>query len=258
MNPATRIYSIVQTFSATNTNATIQSIWEKYLAEQSAPPISEDDVIIAAQALMAEVRSMENKLKSLEVPQDLYADCVNRLRTAFSPTQLAVPWQGHKEIIEKQATQLALRWTHWALSKFDETDIDESSLQDLVTSLAAQEVLLKTTALPLGLREILERQTRALRRAIQLYRITGAEPVRKVVTDAFGEFGTASTTLAAEVEQSSSSVKDVLAKGMQLIGKTAEIADKGSKIVKFGKDIYQLGSTGYQLGTSLLQSLPSV
>jgi hypothetical protein len=206
---------------------------------------------------MAEVRIMESKLNSLGMPDHLYADCVNSLRTAFSPTQISVPWSGHKEKIEKLATPLALQWAGWALNQFNENEIDAGSLQELLQSLKTQEDLLASADLPIGLREILERQKKALRRAIQLYRITGAEPISKVVTDAYGELITAPTTLAAEVEQAAPSAKDALQKGMQLIGKTAEIADKGSKVIKFGEKLYELGKAGYQIGYTLLQNAPS-
>ena len=80
----------------------------------------------------------------------------------------------------RRATPLALQWAAWALSQFDENEIADEAMESLRTSLAAQEKLLQETDLPAGLREMLERQTAGLRRALHLYKIQGVAPVRKV------------------------------------------------------------------------------
>ena len=106
--------------------------------------------------------------------------------------------------------------------------------------------------LPSGLREMLERQTAALRRALHLYKIQGAAPLRKVVSDFVGEFQTASSELVAAVEAGEPKAKQVLKQGMALIGKAAEVADKGSKVVKFGKEVYELGTSTWTSFQGLL------
>lgn len=252
MNSASRLLSIVQFFNSADRNAAIQTLWEKYLGP-SPTPLSEEDVLTAVQAMLAEIRIMEAKLKSIGAPEQLYSDCVNRLRSSFSPTQLNVPWVNHREPIERQATSLALQWAEWALSISDEDEIDDAAMQELRANLESQEQLLKDTELPAGLREMLERQTASLRRALQLYRIGGVEPVRKVVSDSYGELATASEELVQEVASSPSNVQEVFQKGKRLIGNAAEIADKGSKVIKFGKEVYDLGKAGWQIGQELLR-----
>lgn len=152
----------------------------------------------------------------------------------------------------KRATPLALQWAAWALSQFDENEIDEKAIESLRDSLEAQEKLLQETDLPAGLREMLERQTAGLRRALQLYRIQGVGPVQKVVSDSIGELATASQDLVSEVETSPSAVKQAFEQGKKMIGKAAEFVDKGSKVVKFGKEVYELGTSVWQIGQSLL------
>jgi hypothetical protein len=155
----------------------------------------------------------------------------------------------------KRATPLALQWAAWALSQFDENEIDEEAMETLRASLAEQENLLRETNLPAGLRELLGRQTAGLRRALNLYKIQGITPVQKIVSDSIGELATASQDLVTEVEASSSAVKQVFEQGKKLIGKAAEVADKGSKVVKFSKEIYQLGINGWQIGQQLLSNV---
>ena len=167
MNPASRLNDLVEFFNSANPNGAIKEAWEKYMGSASTP-LTEDEVLDVIQAVLAEIRAMEARLKALDAPATLYTDCVNQLREGFSPTQLAAFWHVHQEKMVKRATPLALQWAAWALSRFDESKIDEESMESLRTSLAAQEKLLQETNLPAGLREMLERQTAALRRALHL------------------------------------------------------------------------------------------
>jgi hypothetical protein len=130
-------------------------------------------------------------------------------------------------------------------------------MESLRTSLAEQEKLLQETDLPAGLRDLLERQTAGLRRALHLYKIQGVAPVQKVVSDSIGELATASQDLVAEVEAGSPAVKQIFEQGKKMIGKAAEFADKGSKIAKFSKEIYELGVNGWHFGQQLLSNVPS-
>lgn len=251
MNPATRLNDLVEFFNSANPNAAIKEAWEKYMGSASTP-LTEDEVLDVIQAVLAEIRAMEAKLKEIDAPANLYADCVAQLRAGFSPTQLGTQWRQHQEQMLKRATPLALQWAAWALSQFDENEIDDEAMESLRTSLAAQENLLQETNLPAGLREMLERQTVALRRALHLYKIQGVAPLRKVVTDSVGELTTASAELVATVETGESKTKQVLKQGMALIGKVAEVADKGSKAIKFGKEVYELGTTAWTSFPGLL------
>lgn len=55
----------------------------------ASTPLTEDEVLDVIQAVLAEIRAMEAKLKEIDAPANLYADCVTQLRAGFSPTQLA-------------------------------------------------------------------------------------------------------------------------------------------------------------------------
>ena len=254
MNPASRLNDLVEFFHSADPKAAIKEAWEKYM-DAASTPLTEDEVLDVIQAVLAEIRAMEAKLKEIGAPANLYAECVTQLRAGFSPTQLATGWHVHREQMVKRATPLALQWAAWALSQFDELEIDEVALKSLRTSLAEQEKLLQETNLPAGLREMLERQTAGLRRALHLYKIQGIAPIQKVVSDSIGELATASQDLVAEVDASSTSVKVVFEQGKKMIGKAAELADKGSKVVKFRKDIYELGMNGWHFGQQLISNL---
>ena len=251
MNPASRLNDLVEFFNSANPNGAIKEAWEKYMGSASTP-LTEDEVLDVIQAVLAEIRAMETALREICAPANLYAECVNQLRAGFSPTQLATQWIHHREQMLKRATPLALQWAAWALSQFDENEIDEEAMKSLRTTLAEQEKLLEETELPAGLREMLERQTAALRRALHLYKIQGVAPLRKVVSDSVGELQTASSELVRAVEAGDPNARQVLKQGMALIGKVAEVADKGSKAIKFGKEVYELGTSTWTSVLGLL------
>ena len=251
MNPASRLNDLVEFFNSANPNGAIKEAWEKYMGSASTP-LTEDEVLDVIQAVLAEIRAMETALREICAPANLYAECVNQLRAGFSPTQLATQWIHHREQMLKRATPLALQWAAWALSQFDENEIDEEAMKSLRTTLAEQEKLLEETELPAGLREMLERQTAALRRALHLYKIQGVAPLRKVVSDSVGELQTASNELVRAVEAGDPNARQVLKQGMALIGKVAEVADKGSKAIKFGKEVYELGTSTWTSVLGLL------
>lgn len=251
MNSASRLYDLVAFFNAADPNASIKKAWEKYMDSASAP-LTEDEVLDVIQAVLAEIRAMEAKLTEIGAPVSLYADCISQLRAGFSPTQLAAPWEVHQRQMLHRATPLALQWAAWALSQFDEIEIEEETVASLRTSLAAQDKLLQETNLPAGLREMLERQTASLRRALHLYRIQGVAPLRKVVSDSVGELQTASSDLVRAVEAGEPKAKQALKQGMALIGKVAEVADKGSKTIKFGKEVYELVTSTWTAFQGLL------
>ncbi len=251
MNPASRLCDLFESFNSANPNETIKEAWERYMGSKQAP-LSEDEVLDVIQAVLAEIRTMEAKLKEINVPANVYAQCVDQLRAGFSPTQLSTRWSAHREAMLKRATPLALEWASWALSRFDENEIDDEDMESLRTSLADQEKLLRETNLPTGLRQMLERQTAALRRALHLYKIQGVEPLRKAVSDSVGELRTASTELVATVNAGDSSTKEAHKNGLALLGKFAEVTDKGSKVMKFAKDTYELGTSAWSSIQGLL------
>lgn len=226
------------------------SAWQRYFGlEQSG---SEHEALIATQAVLSEIKNSEAKLKQIEVPEHLFRDAANILRSAFSPTQFGVQFLNHRESITRRATPLALQWASWALSRFDENDIPEESIKSLQDSLAAQEAMLKETDLPDSLREMLERQVVELKTALLLYKIKGVQPLTDAVNKQISEMRFPPADVVAEVEKSSLEVKSALQKGMGLIGAAAKIADHGSKIVKFSNEVYELGSKAAHFGQQLL------
>ena len=78
MNPASRLNDLVQFFHSADPNAAIKTAWEKYMGSASTP-LTEDEVLDVIQAVLAEIRAMEAKLKEIGAP----AICTRTASTNF-------------------------------------------------------------------------------------------------------------------------------------------------------------------------------
>ena len=245
MNPASRVLAIVQEFKSQSNGQSIADGWEKILALQKDDD-SEDQVYIAVQAFLGELKLIQLRLRDLGAPEELFAPHVARLKNSFNPTQLGSGWQSHREVVTSEASLNALQWASWVLKQFDENDLDEASLDALRDALYEQDALLENVALPSQLREILARQALTLKVAINLYKIRGVAPLREAVHKSVGE-------LVSENRLNDDAIKDVtqesnnaVQKGLLLLTKAAEVADKGSKVAKFVKQMYEWSLTGIE------------
>ncbi|MFS4517656.1 hypothetical protein [Delftia tsuruhatensis] len=257
MNSATRVKYIASHFSALpHDNPQIDG-WKAFLnlpANTGADQV-EESVIHALRALGTELRSIEAKAKSVGVPDDCYKHILAGISKSLSTKFLHLPWKNSHGGVSPPEVRMCLSWLSWALSQFSEEAIDENELIDLLGAISEQEKLLSSTQMPSGLRELLEGQLVELRAAIAMYQINGSKPIVDAVNKQCGEMRNASPDLVQEVANGSEEAKTALAKGMELISKSAKIAESGSKIFKFGKDVYELGSAGWRMfGQNVLTS----
>lgn len=253
MNPAQRLLELVDFFSTTETNKSMQEVWARYI-DPDATNAREDEVLEYVRIALAESRLMERQLGEIGVPAQLFISCTNQLREAFSTRFLTANWKKqHAVSIQNASVHTILQWASWALGKFNENPIDPEAWNALTQALDAHEKLLNDTAgIPLGIRTMLERQVKELRQAMALHKLQGVAPVQAAVNHAVGELRTATTELVAELDSSPELVKSLFQKGRELVGQAAELSDKGSKVVKFSKEVYELGSTAWKAGAQLL------
>lgn len=253
MNSAQRLLELIDFFSTTAPDKSIQEVWARYI-DSEATNANEDDVLEYVRIALAETRLMERLLGEIGVPGQLFQSCTNQLREAFSPRFLTSNWRSqHASNIQNASVRVILQWASWTLARFNENPIDPEAWNALTQALETHEKLLNDTAgIPPGIRAMLERQARDLRQAMAMYKLQGVAPIQTVVNHAVGELRTATSELVSELESSPEPVKSLFQKGRELVGQAAELSDKGSKVVKFSKEIYELGSTAWTLGTQLL------
>lgn len=255
MNPASRVSTVVETFcSVAHTDPQIKG-WNAWL-ESGGTAARDETVMLALQAIRREVRTLEAKLKQMNVPEALYLRAITGVSEAFQTAYLHQQWGTIHAKVTAAEVRSSLAWMSWALTRFDENDIDSDALAALVQAVADQEALLQGTELPGGLRDLLESQVEELRIALMLYRLNGVQPIVNAVNKQSGEMRNASEELVAAVANAGPEAQTAIAKGMDLISKAAKAAESGSKIVKFGKEIYQLGMSGYTLLGQAIASSP--
>lgn len=244
MNPASRISAVVEAFLPLSHGEAQVSGWHRWLSSVGVD-VSDDSVILALRAIRKELRTLETKLKLLEVPEPLYARTLTGLNDVFQTTHLHQGWGSVHAKVTSAEVRANLAWMGWTLSKFDENDIDADALAALIQAIADQEDLLRNADLPDGLRDLLESQIEELRIALMLYRLNGVQPIVDAVNKQVGEMTNAPEELVTAVAQAGPEAQKAVSKGMDLISKAAKVAETGSKIVKFGKDLYELGASGY-------------
>lgn len=253
MNPAQRLLELIDFFTTTATDKSMQEVWARYINAE-ATTASEEEVLTYVQIALAEVRNMESQLDAMGVPVQLLNSCADRLREAFSPKRLDTNWRSqHATTIQNASVRVVLQWASWTLGQLNENTIDPEAWSALSQTLEAHEKLLHDTAdIPPGIQAMLERQVRELRQAMTMYKLQGVAPIQTAVNHAVGELRTATSELVSELENSPEPVKSLFQKGRELVGQAAELSDKGSKVAKFSKEIYELGSTVWTAGTELL------
>ena len=256
MNPASRINNVVEHFLSTDPGRPQIEGWHRWLKSGNAQ-VQDESVMQSIQAVRKEARSLETKLKQLGIPEHLYKTTIDGLSYAFQTAYLHQAWGNVQAKVIAAEVRANLGWMSWALSKFDENDLDADAMTALVQAIADQEALLQNTDLPDGLRELLEGQIEELRIALMLYRINGVQPIVDAVNKHSGEMRNAPADLVTAVASAGPEAEGAVAKSMGLISKAAKVAESGSKIVKFAKEIYELGASGVQLfGQSLLSGPP--
>lgn len=246
MNPASRVSTVVETFCSLPHNAAQIKGWNMWL-ESSGTASKDETVMLALQAVRRELRTLDTKLKQLNVPESLYRGTIIGITDAFQTAYLHQQWAAVHAKVTAAEVRSNLAWMTWALSRLDENEVDPDVMASLVQAILDQESLLQSAELPAGLRELLEGQVEELRIALMLYRLNGVQPIVDAVNKQSGEMRNAPEELVAEVANAGPEVQSAVAKGMDLISKAAKVADSGSKIVKFGKEIYELGMSGYTL-----------
>lgn len=257
MNPASRVSAIVESFLPIAAGETQILGWNRWL-EQGGAPARDENVMRAIQAVRKELRSLESKLKQLDIPESLYKGTVKGIFDAFQTTYLHQAWGNVNSGVTSAAVRANLAWMSWVLSKFDENDIDADALSALLEAISDQEALLANSDLPDGLRDLLENQVDELRIALMLYRVNGVQPIVDAINKQSGEMRNAPEELVTAVASAGPEAKGAVNKGMELISKAAKVAESGSKIVKFGKDLYELGISGYAaFGQFLLPGPPA-
>jgi len=233
--------------------------WQRYLELDPAHPTSEEDAWAGMNAALAEVRNVQNRLRTVDAPPDLFDQCAGVLRNTFSPAMANQQFAGFRDSFTAPHVSLALRWASWALRALNDPEVDAAALQTLVRALEEQETRLADPKISAPMREMLELQVRQLRAAVRLSKISGPEAIKAAVQQAYGELHSASHEAVDKAEATPESCS-ALKNGMELIGTAAKYADSMSKIKKFGGEVYELGTThlpaAWHWIQSHLQSLP--
>lgn len=253
-NSASRISALLDQLNNGKAQLSARDQWIRVLNLDLKSVSLDEDAVEGMQVALSEIRQIERSIKSLGAPDHLFEQTAVQLRRAFSPGSSNSAWRDIGSTVQERAVKNSLEWASWVLREFDQPDIDSSTLEKLLESIDAQELLLSAEGLSVPIKEMLQRQLRQMRVALRLYDIQGAQPLRDAVNGAIGELA---TTPQHVFEAASNSAPDnaALRGGVELITEVGKAADAGSKIVKFGEDMVRILGTAWPLIESTIKGL---
>lgn len=219
----------------------MMSVWHQYLEIDPNSPTAEEDAFAAMTSALSEVRHVQERLKRLGAPPEVFARCADVLRQTLSPSIANSSFSGLRDQFLSREIGLELIWAAWALRELDDPEMDVDAFQSLVQLLQEQEKRLATPQISDSMREMLGGHIRQLRAALRLYKIEGPNAIHQAVREAYGELHTATTDMVVQAEATPES-KSALQKGLELLGKAGKAADAASKVKKFSEDFYELGT----------------
>lgn len=129
-------------------------------------------------AVGAELNSIEAALQDMEVPDALYVHHLSALRNVFSVSALNAKWDDHAGKQLSAETITSLQWIAFVLPIEAETTNVEG-IAEIVTLLDALDEMMAAEGVPPALAALLNKHSREIRHAIQLFPVQGVSGVKK-------------------------------------------------------------------------------
>lgn len=244
MNSASRIIDVLRHFDMSVGNQTLSSGWQSFLL---MPDDHHEAIVLGSSSTLREITLLEEKLKSLGIPDKNYSSATNSIRNAFASTNAKTAWSNCRPSITQTSADLVLSWADWSMSKFYEAPIPEASIERLREHLQGLKDLLADEEgnVPFELREMVERQIKEMEQALALYRIQGRKPIYDAVNRQAASFVTTAPELIEEIESSSPVAKSLYQKSKEFVKDVGDVAAAGSKTFTFSGQAIGLATAGY-------------
>lgn len=196
----------------------------------------EDRVTTLLFALRAEIKLTRTLLQAHEVPDRLFQSAFDRFAHSASPGQIHTSWAAHRGALQSPEVRSCFAWCSWALRSEAEEVLTTDAIQALYKQIDELEEAIATATISEFLKAFLTEQTSAIRRALDLYRVSGARPINAALKQVVGAFKTEETELRKQDSEPGSDTKTIMGKAADVITKVAKVADGLSKIKKAGED----------------------
>ncbi len=238
MNSASRILAIYERVMAHAEGNGVQFL-QLWIHVFQLSENNEDDATAALMAFRSEIELAKTKLIENGVPEELFRDCLARIKGITSTTLLNQDWASHKRGLPPDVL-LGLKWSAWALPK-EEDELSPDELASLIAELDTLQESIAISSLSAYVKEFVLRQIDLIRTSLRQYRIGGIAPVEAALEATYGAIRRSSTAISRQVEAASPDDKTLLTRFQTVLSKTAETADKVDKVRKGGEALASIG-----------------
>ena len=183
-NPAGRLHEILMQSRAIGNIPTI-SMWAEVLQTSLDDKTECFRRITHLQELVDEVKYKVSNVQGLNT--QLYLSRFADIENAVKVTNYDLPWDNYKQHLN-EAAMLNLAHCAEALHAYDEDQIDETELAELLKSIDGLSEKLRAGSVNATLKAVLLDLLEAIRRSIGEYRIRGANGMRKELAYCIGTF----------------------------------------------------------------------
>lgn len=181
-NPAGRLHEIL-TEARTCGNTVTYEVWAQVLKTE---PGNKADIIRRVSLLQELLGEVKTKISCIEgLNTDLYLSTFQHLENAINVTNFDVPWDSYKPQLN-DAAMLNLAHCAEQLSRYDESQIDENELSELLKSIDELSDKIRSGTISKPLQEIMLDLLETMRRSINEYRIRGAAGMKRELAYSVG------------------------------------------------------------------------
>lgn len=180
MNPARKMSRVLSRLPVEN-NEKSEAVWAKLFLGRGIEDRVDDSHYIASRLnkLNAHASNLERDLHTLEVPPEMFASQLERLRRAILPSRVKEPWITIRQEIGEDIP-LMLLWAAYVIGGPNYDDLADE-IQDLVEKLDEAEALLDKNILPERLCELLRKHLNEMKSAATNIEDEGGEPFKQSV-----------------------------------------------------------------------------
>ena len=180
--------------------------------------------------LRAEIELVKWKLEQLECPPKLMQPGLDRLRDTASATYLNQGFSSLRSSLLAPECSNAFNFAVWMLRDEIEPDLDESQLSEVQAAMVQLEIRTAEATMSPELRIFLQKQIKAIRRAIRRSKVLGPKATEETYKVVRLEMAMESNNLASDICQAEKSDPGIVTDFCKAVEKVGVISDAVTKV----------------------------
>lgn len=236
LNAAQRVVDHIRKASSIGHNTAVIEVLNAFFSYEPAEPYR--DHARRLDMLLKQVDITVAGLERLNFPAHLYRHQVEATRNAFSAQLLNSNWNNVISQLTPDVV-LAFEWAAFALA-VDDGELDEKDLAELLEKIKELKADPSLKGLPPAFRDLIELHLDSILEALQLYPISGIEPLCKAVKDFAVQVAVDHDELKAHEHEIQPKARPFLTKFFDTMKKTTDAASTATKTAEQVEKIWKM------------------